>query len=238
MIVYITGTSSGIGKAIAEKLLERKIDVVGMSRRQTIKHPNYQHIEIDLSDLERLKAFSFPADYKNDIVLINNSGTIGPIKPIGQQITEEIVGLNNLNITAPQVLGNKFIYQYQGNDTPNYQIINISSGAGKRPIDAWATYCASKAAIDLFSETISEELKLRKHYNWKVYSIAPGVVDTNMQSTIRESNPRDFLKHQDFLDLKNNGDLVSPAKVADTLVKLILNPHNEHPVIFSLKEYR
>jgi benzil reductase ((S)-benzoin forming) len=236
MITYITGASSGIGKALAELLLAQKHEVVGMSRRQTIKHPNYRHITIDLSDIKALKAFNFPANYKDDIVLINNAGTIGPISPIGQQIPEEIIQLNNLNVIAPQLLSNKFIHQYQGHHKPNYQLINISSGAGKRPIDAWATYCASKAALDLFSETVAVELAARNHTNWHIYSIAPGVVDTEMQFVIRQSNPKDFLSRQNFIDLKLNNELSSSAEVAMKLSKVINQQYDELPTVFSLRD--
>ncbi|MFK8043992.1 MAG: SDR family NAD(P)-dependent oxidoreductase [Crocinitomicaceae bacterium] len=236
MKIYITGTSSGIGKALAELLLENNFEVVGLSRRQTLNHPNYIHITIDLSDLKQLKAFNFPANYKDDVVLVNNAGKVGPIKPVGQQITKEIVSLNCLNVIAPQVLMNKFICQYKGNSTPNYQIINISSGAGKRPIDAWAAYCASKAAIDLFSETVAEELAARNHTNWKIYSIAPGVVDTEMQKEIRASSPKNFLSHQKFIDLKINNELNSVSVVAEKLKCIIEADNADLPVKFSLHD--
>ncbi|MFK8036653.1 MAG: SDR family NAD(P)-dependent oxidoreductase [Crocinitomicaceae bacterium] len=236
MIAYITGASSGIGKALAEILLENRHQVVGLSRSQSIKHPNYSHVTIDLSDIKQIKSFSFPANSKDDIILVNNAGMVGPIKPIGQQITEEIVELNNLNSVTPQILSNRFINQYQENLKPNYQIINISSGAGKRPIDAWATYCASKAGLDLFSETISEELLARKRFNWHIFSIAPGVVDTKMQSNIRQSNPKDFLNHQKFIELKNNDELSSPNLVASQLMSIIDNPKMHLRVVFSLRD--
>lgn len=236
MIVYITGTSSGIGKALAELLLEQNHKVIGLSRRQTIEHPNYTHISIDLSDVEEVQTFNFPVNDKDDIVLINNAGSVGPIKPIGQQGAIEIIRLNNLNLIAPQILSNQFIRQYQGNSKPVYQIINISSGAGKRPIDAWATYCASKAGLDLFSETISEELLARQYNNWHIFSIAPGVVDTEMQSDIRQSNPNDFLNHQKFLELKNNNKLMSPVLVASKLMRVIERPKVYSDVVFSLRD--
>jgi len=236
MKAYITGTSSGIGKALAEILLDHNCEVIGLSRRQEIKHPNYSHITIDLADLKQVADFNFPANAKDDIILVNNAGTVGPIKPVGQQISEEIVHLNNVNIIAPQVLTNKFIRQYKGNKKPNYQVINISSGAGKRPIDAWATYCASKAAIDLFSETVAEELIVRNHSNWKIYAIAPGVVDTNMQEEIRASNPKDFLNHQKFLELKINNELNSSEVVAEKLKRIIEEKKADFPVCFRIND--
>jgi len=224
MIAYITGTSSGIGKALAELLLNQGHQVVGLSRRNNIMHPNYNHITIDLTDLSQLKAIDFSSHLNDDVILVNNAGGIGAIKPIGSQTADEIIELNVLNSIVPQILCNKFIAKYRSNATLKYQILNISSGASKRPIDAWATYCASKASINLFSETILEELKSRGYNNWSVFSISPGVVDTEMQSDIRSSNPNDFLGHQKFIDLKNNDELLNPKIIAEKMAKLIYSP--------------
>lgn len=237
MIAYITGASSGIGQALAELFLKKGHFVVGLSRRQTIEHSNYTHIEIDLADIKQVSSFSFPVNGKDNMILINNAGTVGPIKPIGKQLVEDIISLNNLNLIAPQVLSNQFIYQFQGNSQSIYQIINISSGAGKYPIDAWATYCASKAGIDLFSESVSKELQARNHSNWHIFSIAPGVVDTEMQLVIRQSNPDDFLNRQKFIELKENGELIGPEAVANKLMLVIESPKLYPNVVFSLRDF-
>lgn len=235
MIAYITGTSSGIGKAIALKLLKEGHKVVGLSRTCSIEQSNYTHIKIDLSDLKALSEFDFPPNIQDDIILINNAGIVGPIKPIGHQIEAEIIQINTVNVIAPQILTNKFIHKFQPIDK-NYQIINISSGAGKQPIDAWATYCASKSAIDLFSETVYQELKSRNHNNWHIFSIAPGVVDTNMQKDIRSANPNDFLNHKKFVELKVNNELAESKTVADKLYRIIQNPREHENVVFSLRD--
>ncbi|MFD1551516.1 short-chain dehydrogenase [Putridiphycobacter roseus] len=236
MIAYITGTSSGIGKALAEKLLEQSHQVIGLSRRQTIKHPNYTHHAIDLSDLKQVKAFEFTANLNDDIVLVNNAGSLGPMVPVGRLIADEIIKINNLNITAPQILCNQFIQKYQANIGHLYHIINISSGAGKRPIDGWANYCASKSAIDLFTQTIEIELKERKKNNWHVYAVSPGVVDTPMQLSIRSSDPKAFLNRQSFIDLKENNALVAPNNVALQLLEIIHNPKKFNTTLVSLNK--
>jgi len=236
MIAYITGTSRGIGKAIALKLLKEGHEVIGLSRSCTISENNYTHIFIDLSDLKAVSNFDFQSNSKDDILLINNAGIIGPIKPIGHHVEQEIIDINTLNVIVPQILTNKFINKYI-HSTQNYQIINISSGAGKKTIDAWSTYCGSKAAIDLFSETVSQELKDRNHTNWNVFSIAPGVVDTKMQTEIRASNPNHFLKHQKFIDLNLNNELSDPNIIANLFFKIISNPKNFKNVVFSIRNY-
>jgi len=235
MIAYITGTSSGIGKAIALKLLKKGHQVVGLSRTCTINEINYNHVTIDLSDLNALSKFEFPSNNSDDIILINNAGVIGPIKPIWYHVEQEIIQVNTVNVIAPQILSNKFVNKFV-HSSQNYQKINISSGAGKNSIDAWSTYCASKAAIDLFSVTIAQELASRNHRNWHVFSIAPGVVDTKMQNEIRDSNPSHFLSHQKFVDLNKNNELSNPEFTAEVFYSVISDPNSYEDVVFSVRD--
>jgi len=235
MTIYITGTSRGIGKATAKEFLKEGFQVIGISRQCNIEHQNYKHIFLDLNQLDSVLQFEFEANIDEDIVLINNAGVINPIKPVGHLLDMDIVNVTTVNLLAPQILMNKFIHKY----TPfnnNYTLLNISSGAGKHPIDAWATYCASKAGIDLFSETINLEFKNRKMDNWKVFSFAPGVVDTNMQKDIRNSNPKEFKSHQNFLDLKSENKLLTSETIANTIVDIIKNKKKYPDVIFSIRD--
>lgn len=76
---YITGTSRGIGSALADLLLQNNNNFVfGISRTCSINHSNYKHIFLDLSDIHSVNNFSFEEhDSASMIVLINNSGMIG-----------------------------------------------------------------------------------------------------------------------------------------------------------------
>ncbi len=235
MKAYITGTSSGIGKAIAEKLLNEGHEVVGLSRTKTIQHQNYKHIFIDFKNLDAVSAFEFETDISSDICLINNAGIIEPIRPVGHLLDQEIIQLNQINLVVPQLLINKFLHKYQSFNN-KYHIINISSGAGKYPIDAWAGYCASKAGLDLFSETINLEWENRQIENWAIHSFAPGVVDTQMQTKIRASNPNDFKNLQKFLDLKTNQELLNPELVAEKIFDILAHPKQYNQVVFSIRD--
>lgn len=219
MVAYITGASKGIGKALALNLLSLGHEVIGLSRSCSITHELYTHIKLDLSDVNGVVDFQFK-NHKEDVVLINNAGIIGEIKSIGSNTPSHFVDLNTINISSPQILSNKFVAAYISSEN-NFKILNISSGAGRHAIDAWAAYCGSKAAIDLFSETIQGELIKRGCKNWSVYSIAPGVVDTDMQKHIRNAKVEDFQALKKFIDLKNNNELTSPKKVAEKLTNII-----------------
>src|SRR5690606_9251492 len=106
-----------------------------------------------------------------------------------------------VNTIAPMLLC-QFVLQHYPLDRP-LTIVNISSGAGRRPIPGWAAYCTSKAALDMYSQTIYLEEKERNR-NIRVYSVAPGVVDTPMQETIRKSDPSTFSSLHSFILLKEN----------------------------------
>ena len=160
---------------------------------------------------------------------------IGDIAPIGSLSWQTFSRVNYVNVVAPQILMNAFIRDVSKNDGEHI-ILNVSSGAGKHPIDAWATYCGSKAALDLFSKTVQQELKDRSCDSVKIFSVAPGVVDTAMQNQIRNSDESKFLSLGKFKDLKTSGNLTSPKEVANKLQNVLLNPQKYTEVIFDIRD--
>lgn len=231
-LIYITGSSSGLGKALAELLLEdNNNQLVGIARRETIQHERYTHYALDLKDVINENIFQkLPANCKK-VVLINNAGDIGPITRIGSNSYKEVVDNYTINVTAPSFLCNQFVQAYQ-NDELQKIIINVSSGAGKKPIEAWSTYCASKAALDMFTLVLQTE-----HPEFKVFAVAPGIVDTPMQDAIRSADEQHFPHLDRFQSYKADGDLLSARKVALKYLKIIQEPQNFQEVIFSVRDF-
>ena len=237
-IYYITGTSRGIGKAIAELLIQDDSNfVIGISRKETIKHRNYVHVTLDLSDVDAVKNFKFD-QHKNAkrICLINNSGDIGTVKPIGKLTSEEIIRNYNLNLVSPSLMMNNFMQTYQLIAGEKI-IINMSSGAGKNPVDGWSMYCASKAGLDMFSKVSDLEEKVRSHKNFRVLAIAPGVVDTDMQVHIRSAAKEDFSRLNDFINFKKENILLTPDAVAQKYIHIINNLNVVNEVVIAAKDY-
>lgn len=234
---FITGTSRGIGKAIATKLLANpKNQVTGLSRTNSISHERFSFVEMDLSDETQVKNWNFP-DLKNaeKICLINNAGIIGSVHPVGKLNIESSSKAYQVNLVSPTLLTNSFLKKYSQIIIKQI-IINISSGAGKNPIDGWSVYCATKAGIDMFTRTIAEELKIADKKHIFAFAVAPGVVDTAMQDEIRKSDLADFSRIQTFIDYKKTNQLANPDLIAEKYLSILDLPEQFKDVVFSVKD--
>jgi len=234
---FITGSSKGLGKAIAELLLQNSNNIIyGLSRSNNIIHDNFIYIDIDLSDIEKISKYIFPQiTNANKISLINNAGVIGEIKTVGNKNALKISETFNINSISPNLLMNQFINQFQ--DLPiEKSIINISSGAGRHPINSWAEYCASKAALDMFSSVIAQE-QISKENPFFTFSVAPGIIDTEMQNEIRLSTHNDFDKLDYFKDLKKNNLLSSAKEIASKISKILENPTQFKNTLLDVRDF-
>ena len=235
-VAYITGTSSGIGKALAELLLADSWQVIGIARRNTIKHERYTHLSLDLStDFADWPETIFLSHKKAEkVVLINNAGTLGYVAYSGKLDNLETAKAYNANLIAPALLCNNFLQAY-----PNQHkiILNISSGAASYPVDGWSTYCSTKAGLQMLSEVIALEAEKRGDKLLHVFSVAPGVVDTAMQTHIRNASEEDFSRVKHFKQLKEENGLTSSYKVAEKLKYLIENPQEFNEVRQDVRQW-
>lgn len=236
--IFITGSSRGIGEAIVMELLkDSNNSVSGISRSNFIEHENFEFIKLDLSDLNLLYNFNFKKDGQFEkYILINNAGMVEPVGRVGKLNPELITKAFNLNLIAPSILSNKFIESFDDSKSVLH-IINVSSGAGKHPIDGWAVYNSTKAGIDMFSKVIAEEINIDGRKNIYIHSIAPGIVDTQMQEVIRSKNEDAFSSIEKFKDYHQNGDLNSPENVAKKYMEVINNPEKFEETVISVRDF-
>ncbi|BDC98299.1 SDR family NAD(P)-dependent oxidoreductase [Persicobacter psychrovividus] len=236
----ITGSSRGIGRALVDQLTnDPENEVIGIARSYQQAKKNYHHIEFDLGNIEELKSqvshFFETVKAPKRVVLINNAGTLGEIGHVGSLSADGLEQVMNLNVTTPTILMNEFVRQFSGVQAEKV-ILNISSGAGKYPVDGWSAYCASKSALDLFSKVVAEECILNEN-DIKVFSVAPGVVDTEMQSQIREAAPEQFRTKGKFVKLKEEQMLSAPASVAQKLLEVINFPDRFSEVLLDVRKF-
>ena len=233
---FVTGDSSGIGLALRKEILEDSNNFVfGIARSKRESSKNYQAIQLDLSSESALSNFEFPdIEEASNVILVNNAGQVGAIKPLFEQSAEEIRKTYELNTIAPPILISKLIRKYKN---LNILIINISSGAATSPIQGWATYCSSKAGLDMLTKTLIEDIKFRELKNIQVYSVSPGVIDTKMQVDIRGSKEGDFQRLEQFKDLKSENQLVQPEATAKLIYKIFSEPKFYPEAFINLREY-
>lgn len=230
---FITGTSSGIGNALAKECLQRGHQVVGISRRHTIEHPNYVHLNYTLKDYDSYHLINFDRNKRADeMVLVNNAGWIGDIKPLGKISPDHLERAYQINLVAPTILSKLFIDQTRTNNGRK-TILNISSGAARYPVASWSTYCASKAGLEMLTQVMALD-----HPDIRFLSVSPGIVDTEMQGEIREMSEEDFPDVERFKSYKKYNKLTSARTVALKLLDMLSNPEKAPDIVCSLRDYQ
>jgi len=233
---FITGSSKGLGKSLTELLLKDENNTVfGLARSSSLEHERYSHTSIDLIQLNDVTSYNFPIlENATKIVLVNNAGMVGDVKHVGEIDNQKIIDSYNLNLIAPAILTNNFISKYSNSNCKKL-VLNISSGAGRSPIDGWNVYCSTKAGMDMFSQVLNEEIKI-DNSNIKVLSLAPGIIDTDMQVQIREAEQSAFSKIDNFIAYKKDGDLLQPEVTAQQVYRFIKENELSTNVICSVRD--
>jgi len=144
--------------------------------------------------------------------LINNAGVIPRIAPLSASEPADLANALRVGLEAPMLLTAAFLGATEGWAVPR-KVLNISSGLGRRAMASQAAYCAAKAGMDHFTRCLALDEAL-KPQGAKVCSLAPGVIDTDMQVQLRETDPAAFPDAQNFANLKTGGQLTSPADAA------------------------
>lgn len=243
----VTGASKGLGEAIVHEVLKEGNIVIGISRsvndelvmEASRKQIPMHYVRGDLSNESHLESiveqtFQY-IDLKNakSITFIQNAGVVEPIKPVGEMHQEEIVQSVHVNLLAPMILSNLFInrtYSFTGKKT----VVHITSGAANRTVHGWSAYCTTKAGLDMFTKTFAFEQQSETN-PIEVIGYSPGIMDTDMQQTIRTSHEEHFRDVHTFRDYFESGMLRSPQFVAEKLIEL-LETDIESGVIYSVKD--
>lgn len=223
-IVIITGASKGIGRQLYKQFSDNGALVYGLARTNPDQLERLE--EVDILNTEKAlaiikKIVALHQDEANSFTLINNAGVIDPIGLTGSLAAEDIDRAIQVNLTAPIHLINTFIASLEG-FVGTKKVLNISSGAGRTAYEGWSTYCTTKAGLDHFSKVVALEQKQASH-PVGIVSIAPGIIDTGMQETIRSSTAEKFPHLEQFIDYKEQGQLASAEETARKLVCFTMN---------------
>ena len=225
-LYILTGASRGMGLAMAEQLLAPDNHLLCISRhtvdslgtRSSSLACALEQWPLDLQDglaagarlaqwLQSLQASGFTS-----ATLINNAGVIPDIAPLSATDPAQLIRALRVGLEAPMLLTSAFLRATESWTMPR-KVLNISSGLGRRAMASQTAYCAAKAGMDHFTRCLALEEAL-KPLGAKVCSMAPGVIDTDMQVQLRSANANAFPDQNSFLNLHKNGQLSTPADAA------------------------
>ena len=217
--VVITGANRGLGKAFVDVLIkDEACFVISISRSLSKEQQEYSSkqfcfIEVDLARDNVVEKITALEDVIGDeaVYFINNASIIEPIVKIEDLDETAMDKTLSVNIKSTMLITTFLLGNFSTNALT---FVNISSGAANRAISNWSLYCSSKAFIQMFFNTAESEYKQHRFFN-----IDPGVMDTNMQKSLRAS---DFPDVESFRDLQKEGQLKLPKDVALEILNTIL----------------
>ncbi len=226
-VAIVTGAGRGIGRATALKLAESGASVVLAARSgdeitavaDEIKHNGGQAIAIptdvsDAAEVDHLLVLTLRAFNRIDI-LVNNAAIVQPVGKVWETAPAAWHKLIKINLMGPYLCTRAVLPHML--DRGQGRIINISSGAADYNLEGTSAYNASKAGLERFSGTLAVEVE---GSGVVVTILRPGMVNTPMQTEIRQTPARFFPKVADWQAAYDQGQLYSPTKPAQAILWL------------------
>ena len=247
-LTLITGSSRGLGAALVAQRLLPGHAVLGLARRQNAALQAR-------ADAAGLPLTQWPVDLANagpvaqkmaqwlagfdvrtltSVSLINNAGVVGTLAPLDRVPLTDIVQGLRVGLEAAMLLTAAFLDATR--DWPaQRRVMNISSGLGRSAMAGSAMYCAAKAGLDHFSRAVALE-QVGQANPARVVSMAPGVIDTDMQAELRGSDAALFPERARFVKLQADGVLTSAQDSARRLLARLERADFGQAVIADIRE--
>lgn len=232
--IFITGVSSGFGRALASEALEAGHRVIGTVRNDEalrafeVLSPDRAHgVVLDVTDFARID--SVVADIEAGLgtvdVLVNNAG-YGHEGIFEESSLDEMRHQFDVNVFGAVAMIKAFVPYFRQRRAGH--ILNITSMGGTITMPGIAYYCGSKFALEGISDTLSKELK---PFNIFVTAVAPGSFRTDWAGRSMHRTPRSIADYDASFDPvrkareeKNGKQLGDPRKAAQAMLKIIASP--------------
>ncbi|GAA2119204.1 SDR family oxidoreductase [Kitasatospora saccharophila] len=211
MIILITGTRTGIGKALARHFLDLGHRVVGCSRRpSTIEHPEYTHHEADLTDPKQVKAMfrSLRASHGSLDAVVNNAG-VATMNHFMLTPDETARHLFDVNFFAVLSCSREAVKLLRRSTEPSPAILNVSTVAVPWALEGQLLYSASKAAVEQLTRVMSKELA---EFGIRVNGLGLPPVRTVLTRTVPAEKIDALVQRQAIKRMCDTDDVVGPVE--------------------------
>lgn len=214
MQIFISGVSSGIGKALCAHYLQEGHRVYGISRRKMRAQDfglqsdvSFHHSQMDLTDHENIrpKLDELLGENAQLDLAILNAGVLGKIASIKLANLDELKQVMEVNLWSQKVLLDALIDTCSTLKT----VVAISSGAGVRGSHGWGGYALSKAGLNMLIQLYADEFA-----QTQFYAFAPGLVDTSMQEQLSQVNAKEFPSLERLHKARGTDDMPTPEQFA------------------------
>lgn len=247
-LTILTGSSRGMGAAIAEQLLQPGQVVLGIARQA---HPGLAALAAarDATAWQWTRDLGNPGpvadelatwlaaitpDTHAEVTLINNAALLGRIGPVDEDDPASMASALRVGLEAPLLLSAAFVRATAG-WPGRRRILNISSGLGRRAMAGSAVYCAVKAGLDHLSRAMALDEAGRPN-GVRIVSLAPGVIDTDMQVQLRSADERGFPDKGRFMALKTERQLSTPVDAARRVIDFLRRPDFGETVVADVRD--
>ncbi len=248
-VAVVTGASRGLGAGLAVPfaasgmhlgLCARHRPVLAARTRPTAQDGRIVSSEapvlsaVDVTDRDAVAAFAraVVARFGRIDLWINNAGLLGPIGPLALADPDGIRRTIDVNVTG--VLNGSAVFaEHVRSRSGEGVLVNMSSGAATKPYEGWAAYGATKAAVDQLTRVVALE---EAPHGLAAYALSPGLVDTDMQATIRATDESAFPEVARFRRAAEEHRFNSPAWVAEHILTLAFGPQRPDTVVLRVPD--
>ena len=228
-LTIVTGASRGLGLALAQALHRPGQRLLTISRHPAaLPHVDGALLEQWSHDLAepapvaaRLEDFLRQLDPAAvaQLRLIHNAAALSTPGPLGDSGSAELARVLRVGLEAPLLLSAAFLRATAGWAVPR-KLLFISSGLGRHAMAGSAAYCAAKAGVDHLARALALEQQAGPG-GALVVSLAPGIIDTDMQVQLRHADAQRFPERERFAAFKRDGLLDTPQQAAAKVLRVL-----------------
>ncbi len=230
-VLVVTGASAGLGKSLSLEVGKRRFRVVLLARSTQKLSKVAEQVQTnggealviptDVTKPDEVKrAFAEAVQKWNQIdILFNAAGVVQPVKPMVKVSDKEYFSSLLINVYGIYISTREAVKQMIQQDKGG-TVVNVSSGAAIKPYFGWSAYGSQKAAVDMFTRIVAQEVAGKPI---RIFGLSPGPFKSGMQEILRNTSPEDFPSRNKFIKLYEEDKLASPEDLSKVFIDLALS---------------